>query len=262
VSAQNRCNYHIYCIVSKDVTSDDLECLKEVVRKFSEKSKITFLYETGQYRKARIPNNLNSLSEAIYYRFMLPDLVNGVDKIIYIDSDTAILKDLIEMDNISLNDNLLSGSLDFMNDDAIWAKNFHKYCLPLEKNRYVNSGVLIMNLKKMRKDKLPEKWLQLSQKKIKYPDQDILNNTCMGKIDIFDSKYNIEIFSKIKMNINAKKIKDAVILHYIYPKPWMKKTILGGLWWKYAKMTKFYNHLLLKYSMNLKHKNKKGLLMG
>jgi len=254
VSAKNKCGYNIYCIVSKDLTPDDLECLKEIAREFSKNSKIIFLYENGNYDNAYIPANINILSKAIFYRFMLPELLQDIDKVIYIDSDTIILKDLIQMDDISLNDNLLAGCQDFMNDFNIWSKNFNNYWLPLKKNGYVNSGVLIMNLKKMRYENLSKKWIKLSHKKTIYPDQDILNSTCLNRIVFLDSKYNIEIFTKIKPDINSKKIKNTAILHYIYPKPWLQKNILSDIWWKYAKMTKFYNQLTLSYAITIKNK--------
>lgn len=256
VSAQNRCNYHIYCIVSKDLTSDDLECLKEVVRKFSEKSKITFLYENGQYDKAYIPSHMNYLSKATYYKIMLPDLLNGIDKIIYIDSDTVILKDLIEMDNINLRGNLLIGRLDFMNKDIIWEQKLGKYRLALEKNKYVNAGILIMDLKKMKQKKLSQQWIKLSRKKLRYQEQDILNSTCLGSIGFLDSKYNVIIIdrTKITTDTSIKAATNAVILHFVYPKPWIEKAGLSNIWWKYAKMTKFYDQLRLNYYVKIKER--------
>jgi len=261
VSAKNKCGYNIYCVVSKDLTPDDLKCLKEITHKFSKRSKIMFLYENGSYDNAYIPKHMNYLSKATYYKIMLPELIQDIDKVIYIDSDTIILKDLIQMDDIVLGNNFLIGSLDFMNKAIIWKQKMSNYSLPLKKNEYVNAGVLIMNLKQMRHENLSQKWIELAAKRLRYQEQDILNSTCLGLIGFFNKKYNLMIIDKTKITteVNIKAVRNVVILHFAYPKPWVEKTALSDIWWKYAKMTKSYDKLIFNFFVNIKKRQNKTL---
>jgi lipopolysaccharide biosynthesis glycosyltransferase len=237
ISARNKCRYGIYCIVSKDFTDNDCNCIKEIVNKFSKNSTIDFRYENSRYNNAKTPS---LWSKAIYHRLMLPDILQDLDKIIYIDSDTISLKDLIAMDKIWLKDKLLGGCLDIMNDKNIWRGIFDNYHVPLKRNQYINSGVMIMNLEAVRKTNLSQKWINLAKKKNRFPTQDILNSTCLGQIHFIDPIYNMPIYTKIKQAyLNAKTINKSVILHFIYPKPWQKKSLWSEIWWEYAKKQNF-----------------------
>lgn len=96
----------------------------------------------------------------------------------------------------------------------------------LDSDLYVNAGVLLMNLKKMRADKVSTKFFTMAidlADVIKFQDQDILNIACKGKIREIDCIYNFASYNVVHM----KKIvgKSAVIIHYTgEDKPWEKNS--------------------------------------
>lgn len=258
VSANNKCAYRIYCIISADLSEKDLQPVRLIVSNFSKNSRLIFLYKNSNYDNAYIPANKGEWSKAVYYRLMLPDLLPDIDKIIYLDSDTIILKDLTELDNMELNDNLLLGCLDFLNNDILWKQRFNNYWLALDKNKCFNTGMLVMNLKKIREEKLSQKWIELAKKEIRCVDQDVLNSTCLGKIGLLDTVYNRAVVdkTKIKSIITEEEFNKTVIMHYVYPKPWFEKSLYSDIWWKFAKMTEFYEQLRLNYSITMLKRTK------
>ena len=74
---------------------------------------------------------------------LLPMMFPDLDRIIYLDSDVLVLKDLLEMYNLPFNDNYVLG---YPSHDA-------KYIDKLADNvkAYVNGGVLLFNIKKLEK---------------------------------------------------------------------------------------------------------------
>jgi lipopolysaccharide biosynthesis glycosyltransferase len=116
-----------------------------------------------------------------------------------------------------------------------------------------------MNVKELRKLDLYKIWIDLSKEDIfNYPDQDILNKTCDGKILYVPMRYNYmpgaggRFEKPIKAGIyTEQEYKQALInpaiVHYILRQPWKnRENILGDFWWKYAYMTPFYAYFRSK----------------
>ena len=124
---------------------------------------------------------------SMYYRLKAASVLSGIDKCVYIDGDTLIVKDLSELFNIDLEDNYLGGVLDIRSKRSF--KN-STYC-----NNYINSGVALLNFKKIRKDNKEQELLQKVKENngehlYTLPDQDILNIVFSGKIKLLPLKYN------------------------------------------------------------------------
>ena len=172
-----------------------------------------------------------------------------VDKIIYCDADTTFHDNLLKLWDLDIKDNLIAAVSDADQNNRLWPKM----------GNYINSGVLLMNIKELRKKNMYKDWLNLSKQScFAYPDQDILNKTCDGKILYLPMRYNympggggrferpIEqgIYSRAEY-IEA--VKNPAIIHYILRQPWKnRENIVGDLWWKYAAMTPFYAYFRSK----------------
>lgn len=177
-------------------------------------------------------------SKATYAK-LLASKVCKEDKIIYIDADTLITKSLSEMWSVDITDYLIAGVQDCLQD-------FHLEAIGMNVNdRYVNGGVLILNLKKWREVNLENSFLEyISSHNGDLPnvDQGIINGVCKGQILILDPKYNtipqllyyrksdkIKKLYNINNYYNQKQIDEAishpVIIHFIrhfYDRPWNK----------------------------------------
>jgi lipopolysaccharide biosynthesis glycosyltransferase len=100
---------------------------------------------------------------------------------------------MAEINKIDMGFSLIAGVKDIINLDFLWPQqdqNKHFFD-KLTHGEYLNSGFLLMNLKKIRSENLYAEWVKMSRRSyLKYPDQDILNYTCEGKKFFLPQKYN------------------------------------------------------------------------
>ena len=207
---------------------------------------------------------------ATYYRLMLPSLLPNLDKILYIDADTLVQKDLTELFNCDLTGYYIAGVLDgivpigsdkyTLQQHVAWQKGYNSYEEVLnipDMDQYVNAGVCLFNLKSMREDNIEEKLLKTAgENKFEWHDQDTLNVVCYGKIKILPLKYNVMshyIFENNADLHSAKEINIAktspCIIHYTANKPWQSPFAYpqSSLWWKCAEKTDCFEKLQEKY---------------
>ncbi len=198
------------------------------------------------------------ISRADYIKFYLPSILDKLDKVIYLDSDTIVLKDLTALYNIDLEDNYIGAADDWQ---STWYDN--------RDARFFNNGVMLMNLKKMREDNIESKLLEnkKNDKINRFITEDAFNITMQGKVkpislkyDTFGVEYNRNnILPRIRYvlgkNFDKKMYpykstkeyrKDVVIIHYCgwgATKPWRYKINnydkAQKLWWKYISKASF-----------------------
>lgn len=218
-NSKNKCNYNIYCVIDNSVSEKDKKGYFNLIKKYSNNT-LTFLYANNDFNKSY----LGKWNIGIYYRLQLVKLLPNLDKIIYADVDTVFLNDLSDADKIDLKDNIIAGVKDSDN--------------------YINSGFCIFNLKEIRKQKLYDKWIHLSQiNKYNFPDQDLLNYTTQNKQKYISLKYNF-IPSAYMENLRKltyskqdyKNIKnDITMIHFVgHAKPWRKDSVYSRFWKKYS----------------------------
>ncbi|KAK8877869.1 hypothetical protein M9Y10_004632 [Tritrichomonas musculus] len=113
-------------------------------------------------------------------RLFLPDLLPNVQKIIHLDVDTYIFKDLDEMFYLNMTNLHFRGILD--ND---YYKEMEKF--GFSDDHYINSGVLLMNLDEMRKDHFIESaadFLKKNGTSIYLVDQLLINIVSFNKCSL------------------------------------------------------------------------------
>ena len=163
------------------------------------------------------------LSVAACYRLFLPDMLVEYDKIIYLDVDTVVCRDLGALSETELGDCFLGAARDVLNNSknqeyATWARGygFEDWC------DYVNTGVIIINLQKFRKASLFESLLPIAMEASKwFCDQDALNFVCKGRIKHLDPRWNVQV-GDYCINQQLEITKDEVyICHFTgIKKPW------------------------------------------
>jgi lipopolysaccharide biosynthesis glycosyltransferase len=152
------------------------------------------------------------ISIATYYRLKLSKLLPNVDRVIYLDCDVIVRSSLKELFNTDLEDNYMAGVID----------SRVKYKPKWKDTKYVNAGVLLMDLNKIKQDGIEDKFVEFTKEnieRIKAGDQDIINFTLDGKIKIVDDKWNVQVSSFLSRSSFTK---DPYIIHYIArQKPWL-----------------------------------------
>jgi lipopolysaccharide biosynthesis glycosyltransferase len=111
---------------------------------------------------------------AIWYRIFLPDLLPEVDRVLYLDSDVLAADKLRELFELDLAGAYLGAVTNVL--ERHWAH--HPGTLGLRADAYFNSGVLLLNLDRMRADDASGRVADLARRRAKelmWPDQDALN---------------------------------------------------------------------------------------
>ncbi len=182
-------------------------------------------------------------SSAVYlYRTFIPRLFSQYDKAVYIDADTILNGDIGELFDVDLGEKVIAARVD---PKVAAVPEFVKYvenALDVPAKEYVNSGVLLMDLRKLRKLHYITKMTDLMKEydaSLVAPDQDYLNIILRGKILHLPADWNAQ-FGK---EMGAKSVK---LLHFnLGRKPWFHDDVEGGdLFWEAARGTGFYGDLM------------------
>ena len=168
-------------------------------------------------------------SQASTYRLATPIIIDE-DRIMHLDGDTLTFKDLSKMYKMDLNDNYFVGFLDFLCDGIDY--------LGIHSERYINAGVVLINLEKIRNDNKIEDLFNFLNRNVKLLnlDQTIINYVFYPKIGIMPSEFvvfnfhdesDIRKYSKYprtKVNITEliESLNNPTIIHFVlcWPKIW------------------------------------------
>lgn len=179
------------------------------------------------------------------------------DKIIYSDVDIIIVDDISEIYDIDIRDKYLAGVKNpFLKFSKEELSHYKKEHFELVKDKHFAGGIWVMNLKKIRNDKLENKMLNIIQDKTiekRFPDQDIMNIACEGKVGFIPLNYisypymidllqNPDFISDYTKEELYDSIINPKIIHFAAEKPWNNNPKYSNLWWTY------FNYLNLEKS--------------
>jgi lipopolysaccharide biosynthesis glycosyltransferase len=215
-----------------DFNEQNKEKIKSFERKYN-RIEINLIDMKEVYKNAFKSRHITTPT---YYRLSLSELLPNIDKILWIDGDTITFNDLKEMYDIDMKNFHYKGLLDISPN----AVDF----FTTENDHYICSGVMIINLKELRKDNMVSEFISFIskfQEELSYHDQTVINVLSYKKIDILPPKFGIFNIKKLsnwnkhisrfryKYKYSKEELYEAyyypVILHCIY-KPWFKKKII------------------------------------
>lgn len=255
-------------ILHSDVTKKHQDIIKDMVKDMETISELNFI-DMKQFVSNKTLDKfmhgtaLAHLTPESYYRLFTPTIFPQYDRILYLDSDLIVCEDLTKLYNTNIDDLYVAAvsesqyffkSTLMLNNKKIKAEDYLINKLNIHNKSYFNTGVMLLNLDKMREDNIQEKSITFLSKN--YPlaccDQCVLNAILNGKVKFLDQKYNIFYSHFPGKNISIS------IFHFAGShKPWnyYKKNLGFDLYWKYFKLTPFYNKkqekLYLKYKKGL-----------
>ncbi len=241
-------NYKFY-ILHSSVDENNQKLLKQVFNAIEFINIQEYIDKQSIEKYANTNKSIDYISSEMYYRLFIPDIFKQYDKVLYLDSDMTVIKDISELYNIDI-DNYYAGVVEgkiikeFIKKnkkvDTYPQYNWQQYLkLKLNKKdlRYFNSGMLLLNLKKLREDGIQQKMFEFLKKEspLEFPDQDVLNAFFDEKAKYLPEKYN---------TFHAALKKETVIIHFVgKEKPWnyYKANDSFEHFWKYLKLTPFWN---------------------
>lgn len=206
----------------------------------------------------RMSNRLRAdyFTLTIYFRLFIPAMFPEYDKGIYLDSDIVVLEDIAKLYNIELGDNLIGASVDYSIQNIPEFAKYTNEGVGVKVSEYINSGILLMNLKKLREVNIDRRFLELLNT---YhfdsiaPDQDYLNALCYGKIKYLSGKWDTMPADGVPETENP------YLIHYnLFAKPWCYDDIqYEKYFWKYAK-TSGYLEEIQAYKKSYSDEQKKS----
>ena len=195
----------------KPIEKYDAQFLENVIKKTNNNSKINLISLDKTFNSwiNSSKNRLSSYTPFAFLRLFADKIENFPNKIIYLDSDIMVNSNIDELNNIDISNYEL----------AVVKDRYGRFFI---NPKYFNSGMLIMNMVKIKETGLLEKVRNLCfKKRLFFPDQTALNKCC--KIKLFlPRKFNEQGSLKANTIIHhfSKKIKWFPLFHTVNIKPW------------------------------------------
>ncbi len=252
--------YDIYLLVTPNFSEKFKVKFNKLIDKFCN-TNVSFIDMGNTFLNRE--SKIKHITFPTYYRLKVPEILKCYNKAIYLDTDTIILKDLSEFYNTTLDNNYIAGVLAsgyILNKEKSHIE-YYKSIGMTSLDKYINAGVTLWNLEKIRQNNLTDTLCSLVKNNYNSSDQDIINLTFFDNIKILDLKYNLmttyekfllydrnkrQLLNNIYGETQIEKaIEDPVIIHYADKiKPWNDKRVwLAAYWWEYAKLTPFYKEI-------------------
>ncbi|HEU5152440.1 MAG TPA: TylF/MycF/NovP-related O-methyltransferase [Iamia sp.] len=175
---------------------------------------------------------LSRFGSVVWLRFLLPELLPGHDRVVYLDADTFVADDLWSLATADLDGNPV-GAVANVVPAPDWPRLAGLgFSDPAD---VLNSGVLVMDLARMRAE---DTWGQIGDTvaafadQITWPDQDALNLVCAGRWTRLHPRFNAQnslfawpeqaqgVFGATAV---AEAVADPAVVHFEGPslcKPW------------------------------------------
>lgn len=190
---------------------NQIEILNQVVKKKNPNSNVKLIVLGNEFNNWILAskNKLNSYTPFAFLRLFADRIDEIPDKIIYLDTDIMINGNIKELNDIDISNYELG---------VVKDRYGHFFIKP----NYFNSGMLLMNMKKIKENNLLENVKTIClNKKMAFPDQSALNKCCKKKLYL-PRKFNEQ--GKLKNNTIvhhfSKKIKWLPFFHTTNIKPW------------------------------------------
>ena len=254
--------YIFYLLLHPDLQEAKIKKILGVKDKY-QNCKFELIHMKDKY--SNYPDNYNK-SVAIYYKLELSNLIPDFDKIIYLDVDTIVHKDINDMYDIDM------GKYYYMGFPE------HNITSPQsnEKKNLINTGVLLINLKELRKingTKVLQDYYN-SHNTQKKDDRYLINAAFNDKLSFLPFVYGIPDFgagneltispshfcqefqNQVNISISALEnaSKNRIITHNYYEdiKWWMKNytnlTDVGKQWVFYASKSNVFDEICKNYN--------------
>ena len=265
--SQNQTTFINFFILCSNLTSEN----KEIIDKISlqhKNCKIQYFDMKNKFKDFRIPaSTVADWTTANFYRVLLPNLLPNEKKILYLDGDTLVYKDLNKIYNYNIDNKYYVGMLEL--------KNLNFDYFPEKFDNYINTGVILCNLEELRKGNISQKFIEFykaHESEIRYPVNDVLNIVTHEKNGFFGPEYVMATFCDEEEAFNYYKNKkdmidkeaykeaynDPYIYHYIpFIKPWKGIHKKNGevcvdnfiRFYEMARKTDYYKEILKKFKV-------------
>jgi lipopolysaccharide biosynthesis glycosyltransferase len=180
----------------------------------------------------RTLRSFDTVSLESYYRLLLPEVLPAeLDKVIYLDCDLVVNRDLGELWDLDVSETYLLAVPELALDSRFVSSKagirlYRELALPPDLELF-NSGVMVINLRKWREQQLAWRaitYLREAAHYLRWHDQEALNAVLGGEWTALDPRWNVSMHvfgGKASAQHNVDLCRDPFIVHYNSAiKPW------------------------------------------
>ncbi len=204
----------VFHVLHRNISEENQSRIRELERKYPNGRIYFHLVDATVFDAFPIPKELEHVTQEMYYRYILPDVLKNEPRTIYSDVDVLCVGDMRPLWELDLKGNILAAVSEGE------AGELKKKLLGLTDDApYFNSGMLVMDLEAMRAEHSPTVLMENTIKyanRIAWPDQDIINITFRNRI------LELEMIWNCFRRVNRRMKKRVVIRHFASAtqKPW------------------------------------------
>lgn len=209
-------HFHVF---TEDVRPETFEFLSATIKRLHPKS-VVEQHVCDESILAGLPLWAGSRMSAV--RIYYPRLLPNVNWALYVDCDILYLAN-IEKHFATADESTYACVSREMSESAPRAEKewSQRKGMEFDAEGYFNAGVMLLNLKKMRDDKMPEKLAAFfrAHPDVRYPDQTAMNY-CFGACGkkIVDQKFNW-----LQIYLDDAALAKRPVIHYVSGIPWLPK---------------------------------------
>ena len=144
--SQNRDTFIIFHILVSSKIKDEEKKIIDKICQIHRNCEIKYFQMGERYKEINTKGYIQ-WSTAMFYRLRLPELLPNEKRILYLDCDTIIYKDLTKIYNYDIEGNYFTGMLE-PRDLSYLGKNV---------KNYINTGVMLFNLEELRNGNVSKK---------------------------------------------------------------------------------------------------------
>ena len=149
-SAGRDTKYEFHLLLSENISGSNLEKLA-CMRDLNQRHDFVIYHVQDIYQG--IVMQIGHITGVTYYRLQLPSLLAHAEKCIYLDCDVLVCQDLSELFCLDIKEKYIAGvrAPRHYRTEKVIQETLLRLEIPAI-DQYINAGVMLMNLDRMRKD--------------------------------------------------------------------------------------------------------------
>ena len=266
VAHSDACRSYDILIFHQDISLATQRRLGGIVTRQSNVS-LRFIELLDEEIGIHLPVHLHFARET-YFRLWIPLILGHFSKVVYLDTDVIVLRDIAGLYEIDLGGEPIGAVRDFIMQSfrrthvrtpEAWgvatAENYLSNYLGLDDpDGYFQAGVLLFDLARIERPAYDRRVRSiLMEKAYWFVDQDVLNLLFNGRVTVIDPRWNVVSDIALETRLAAEdaqayeaSVEDPFIVHYPGPlKPWHSlNRPLGHHFWIWSRTTSWYEQVL------------------
>lgn len=203
----DRLNFHV---ITDEISAENYQKLLFISQKYNVAIDIYCI----KTEEISLPIVTKDITVGTYFRIFLPDFLENVEHIVYIDADVICVNNIMELQKVDMEDNVIAAVTD------VRVMQQRKRELDLAgQDAYINAGFIIIDVNRWKQMNMLGKIINILaeyRERIRFEDQDLINIILRDRIKYMPITYNW-------LDMRSTKVKEAKILHFAaHPKPWNK----------------------------------------